>query len=146
MCFRKTINSSQFRATRTSFFLYVFSSKRFLSLIFLKKHCNCPSLVNLGLSFSFLNFVVSLIISKIFWLDISLSRITAPLPVSGLTITMSFLVLSFFKIPCFLNVFWVGFYEDQYTFARFELVAFNSPDFLSSFKSRNNERVKKYNR
>ena len=46
-----------------------------MSLIFLKKRCNCPSLVNVGLSFSFLNFAESLIISKIFRLNISLSRI-----------------------------------------------------------------------
>ena len=37
------------------------------------------------------------------------------------------------------NLSFVKFYEDQYMFARFEIVAFNSPDFLSSFKSSNKE-------
>ena len=38
------------------------------------------------------------------------------------------------------NLSFVKFYKDQYMFARFEIVAFNSPDFLSSFKSCNKER------
>ena len=84
---------------------------------------------------------MSLIISRFFQSYISLSRITTPLPLPGLAITMSFLVPSFFKIPCFLNVFWVGLYEDQYTFARFEIVAFNLSDFLPSFKSRDKEQL-----
>ena len=89
-----------------------------MSLVFLKNRCNCPSLVNVGSSFSFLNFVISSIISKIFLSYISLSRITTALPLPGLTIAMSFLVFSFFEIPCFLNVFWVGLYENQYTIRR----------------------------
>ena len=106
MYFTKTVNSSQFRTTRINFLIPLFIKKIFV-LNFPQKRCNCPSLVNVRLYFSFLNFVISLIISKISPWYISLSRITTSLPLSGLTITVSFLVHSFFKIPYFLNVFWV---------------------------------------
>ena len=106
--------------------------KRFFVLHFPQKLCNCSSLVDLGFSFSFLNFTVSLIIFRTSDEDYNSTSFVWS---DYYNVLYSFL---FFQNSVFPKCIFGRFIGRSINFCKLWncCFCFNSPDLLSSFRSR----------